>query len=516
MATNDKTPVGTGVSSENFGEDSESKSSNHLPGEHLTSEDVLGVVPMSGLFHDTTGDPFITMEGDGTVRTLPLRSREFTRWMAARCYRVFGQTPNKSLVDQVMTVCEGMAIYDGEEREVFVRVGHHNGATYVDLGDPSGRAIEIDEVGYRLVDRPPIPFRRGKGFGVLPEPESGGNVYDLAPILNLDGDDLDLVIVFLLSTLRPLGPYPVLYVSGEQGSAKTMASRLIRTLVDPNTAALRGDPKQPRDFLVTAEHAWVVGLDNLSSMPKGVADALCRLTSGTGNSVRQNYEDKEEVLFTATRPVIINGIPELTFRQDLADRALRVDCDPITDLQRRTESDVLRQFHEVWPLVLGALLDATSTALRRTEMVARRIQEVPRLADVAIHVEAAAPALGWDDGKGGGLMLNSRSAWRQSVLSADPLAAIVTAFAKKKGIFAPWTGTATELLKDLAIFDPAAVLPTAANVLSGQLRQLAPALRDEGVDVKWDRVGHGSRRSLIIKYKDPKTRDADDADGARQ
>ena len=42
----------------------------------------------------------------------------------------------------------------------------------------------------------------------------------------------------------------------------------------------------------------------------------------SGYLVRQLYTDQDEVLFDATRPVILNGIEDIVTRPDLADRAL--------------------------------------------------------------------------------------------------------------------------------------------------------------------------------------------------
>ncbi len=38
------------------------------------------------------------------------------------------------------------------------------------------------------------------------------------------------------STLRKRGPYPVIALSGEQGSAKSTFAAILRALLDPNTA----------------------------------------------------------------------------------------------------------------------------------------------------------------------------------------------------------------------------------------------------------------------------------------
>ncbi len=460
-------------------------------------------------FHDANDEAFVTIEDTGSFRTMAIKSGDFRRWMNAQYYSEVRKPLTPFIEQQVVGVLEGQALFEGEERETFVRVGHHGGRTYVDLGDPSGRAVEIDDLGYQVVERPPVAFVRGKGFGRLPIPEEGGRVDELSSVLNLDGDDLDLVVVFLLASLLPVGPYPVLYVSGEQGSAKSTSSRFIRTVIDPHSVPLRGDPRDPRDLLVSAEHSYVVAVDNLSSMPRGLADGLCRLTSGTGQSIRENYSDKGEVLFSASRPVIINGIPELTLRQDLADRSLRVDCQPITDRQRKSEDELHRQFEETHPRVLGALFSAASAGIAGLEAVRSRRLALPRLANVALYAEAAGPALGWEPGKAVALMLSARSTARRLAITSD-LSKVLIAFAKGSAAFAPWTGTATHLLVELDAYKGKARLPSAANAFSGRLNELIPALREVGVIITRDRVGHGSRRILTVRYVEPR---GDNADG---
>ena len=52
------------------------------------------------------------------------------------------------------------------------------------------------------------------------------------------------------------------------------------------------------------------------------------------------------------------------------------------------------------PGILGALLDAASAALANHADVNARLEgRLPRMADFAIWVEAAAPAIGWRAGR---------------------------------------------------------------------------------------------------------------------
>ena len=61
-----------------------------------------------------------------------------------------------------------------------------------------------------------------------------------------------LVVACLLAPLRSSGPYPSLAVSGEQGSAKTVLSKMLRALVDPNAAPVRALPRDERELMIAA------------------------------------------------------------------------------------------------------------------------------------------------------------------------------------------------------------------------------------------------------------------------
>jgi hypothetical protein len=110
-----------------------------------------------------------------------------------------------------------------------------------------------------------------------------------------------LVVAWLLATLRSSGPYPLLAISGEQGSAKTVLSKMLRALVDPNAAPVRALPREERELMIAANNGYVLAFDNLSGLPAWLSDALCRLASGGSFAVRQLYTDDDEVLFQAAR-----------------------------------------------------------------------------------------------------------------------------------------------------------------------------------------------------------------------
>jgi hypothetical protein len=110
--------------------------------------------------------------------------------------------------------------------------------------------------------------------------------------------------------------------------------RVLRALVDPNTAALRTTPRDERDLVIAANNGWLMALDNLSHLPDWLSDALCRLATGNGFATRELYTDAEEAIFATQRPIVKNGIEELATRGDLLDRSIVLYLPTIAEDQR--------------------------------------------------------------------------------------------------------------------------------------------------------------------------------------
>src|SRR6516164_9076794 len=274
-------------------------------------------------------------------------------------------------------------------------------------------------------------------------PQRGGSVEALASFLNLSSrDDFVLIVAWLLAGFRFGGPYPLLAISGEQGSAKTVLSKLLKALVDPNTAPVRALAREERDLMIAANNGYLLAFDNLSGLPFWLSDALCRLASGGSFAVRQLYTDDEEVLFQAARPIVLNGIEDVISRPDLADRAIFLTLPPIDQGRRRPEAELWREFEMARPRILGALLDAAAHGLRSLSGFDRRLEKLPRMADFTLWATACETAL-WPAGTFARTYEANRRAAIESMIDADPVASCVREIvARSKS----WIGTAAELL----------------------------------------------------------------------
>jgi hypothetical protein len=332
----------------------------------------------------------------------------------------------------------------------------------------------------------------------LPEPRAG-SIEELRPFLNLaDENSFILIVAWLVGALRPKGPYPILVLNGEQGSAKSTVSRLLRSVIDPSASCFRSYPRTERDVVISASNSWVLIFDNLSSLQPWFSDALCRISTGGGYATRELYKDKDETLFTDTRPIILNGITDIVHRHDLSDRCIFITLPPIKDEARRTEEQMNRKFDEARPGILGGLLDAVSTALKNYKSVT--LPSLPRMADFAKWIVAAEPSLPWPPGAFLAAYNENRKGAYTSALDADIFA---VAFREWFEGSEEWTGTASDLLQNIERDQDDKLLrhqawPKDATRVSTKLRRLSGFLRRLGIDVEFtDRSGKS--RKLTIK-----------------
>jgi hypothetical protein len=230
------------------GKAEESKKSDDTQAQQLTK-----ISTAAGLFHTPNATGYADISVNGHRETWAIRSKSFRQWLAREFYQRDGGVPNATAMQSALALIEAKAHFDGPERQVFVRVGSHDGRQYLDLADAGWNAIEIDEDGWRLEAEPPLRFRRAAGMLPLPIPERGGQIEKLRPFLNVKADDdFGLAVAWLLAAFRDRGPYPVLALSGVQGAAKSTFTAMLRSLVDPNTAPLRALPRDDRDLFIAA------------------------------------------------------------------------------------------------------------------------------------------------------------------------------------------------------------------------------------------------------------------------
>jgi len=335
----------------------------------------------------------------------------------------------------------------------------------------------------------------------LPVPRGGGSLDELNEFLNLKSDD-DRVLVSAAITyyMQPSGPYPVLCVHGEHGSAKSTRTKVIRSVIDPGTAPLSSAPRDERDLVIAANNSHLICMDNLSRLDAWLSDSICRLASGGGLRTRTLYSDTEETIFDAQRPIILNGIESLASRGDLVDRSLTIFLEPIPPESRREEKEFWAAFENARPRILGALLDAVVGGLRQVES-GIRLERKPRMADFAVWCVAEEVPLGFAPGAFIAAYTKNRTDNNTLALESSPVASAIMAFMTTS---TSWSGTATELLEKLAPLAGDAARqkgwPADGARLRKALPRVMPNLREAGVHIHvGHREGKSGRRVIRIE-----------------
>ena len=346
-------------------------------------------------------------------------SKDFRRWVTLRYHEKSGAALSGSALAEAVALAEAQALAKGDRgahRRAWRRVAKHGGAIILDLGgaNPWGerRAVEITAGGWRLL-KPgavPVAFLRAPDALPLPEPIAGAAQFgDLARFLNCPEGEILLAWAWLVTALRPFesgGAYPILALTGQQGSGKSLSSRFLQSLVDPTSLSGVAPPRDERDIYASAGARHLLAYDNLSGLRDDLADALCRIATGGAFTARALFSDFDQAAITALRPQLINGIPaSIAARNDLAERCIALELS--RPAHRIAEQELIAQWEAARPALLGLACDAIAAALRNLDRVTIE-GEAPRMIDAAL----------WAEGLGiaPGAMV---AAWRENRLSAD-------------------------------------------------------------------------------------------------
>lgn len=452
------------------------------------------------LFHDEGRIAYAVVNIGDHQETHGVRSRDFRLWLQGLYLAECGKTPSSQAMSDALLAVEGVAIHQRCEFPVFVRLAEWDGRIYLDLANEAWEVVEVSLEGWEVSQVAPINFRRTRGMAPLPRPERGGNLDELRKFVNVpDDESWILLVAWLVAALRSTGPYPIVTLTGEQGSAKSTTARVLRALVDPSLAALRTTPRDERDLAITANNNHVLAFDNLSGLSGWLSDALCRVATGGGFATRELYSDDQETIFDFVRPIILNGINDVVSRSDLLDRALMFNLPAIREEDRRPEEEFWRDFEEVRPRILGALLDAVAEGLRNIDTV--KLDRLPRMADFARWIVACEPALPWEAGAFMEAYVGNRADAVSLALESDCVAVAVKDFLEHKESF---EGTATELLDELVDYVPEKTAKTRAwpktpRTLSNRLRRAATFLRRTGIEIETGiREGNTGRRLVRL------------------
>jgi hypothetical protein len=197
-----------------------------------------------------------------------------------------------------------------------------------------------------------------------------------------------------MSLFVPDIAHTMLIVHGEQGAAKSLLQRLIKELVDPSRPILLTIHASRDEFVQQLSHNYVAYYDNVKTVPSWLADEACKAVTGIGQTKRKLYTNDEDVVYEYKRCLGFSGINIYLTEPDALDRSILIELIRIPRDKRKLESQILSEFEELKPKVLGYIFDLLVKALKI--MPSLQLNELPRMADFALWGEAISQAMGHD------------------------------------------------------------------------------------------------------------------------
>lgn len=458
------------------------------------------------LFFSLDGEPYALVHNGHRLDAIKIASSTYHNLLKKRFYDSKHNIPDAQAIKDAAGMLAAMAEFEGKRYPVYTRVGSHSGNLYLDLCNDAGEVAVVTRDGWHITQGPEVKFRRTQTMKPLPRPVKGGSIDELRQFLNVKSNkDWVLLVGWLLASLVHHINHAILVFHGNWGSAKSTATKLLRMLIDDDWSLLKADPLNVRDLLISATHTWCLAFDNLSHIPKWLSDALCRLATGGGLSARRLYSDDEEKVFDVKRPVILNGITEIVTKPDLLSRSQISYLPSIPADKRKYEEDLMREFEEARPRILGALLTAASVALRNLPNT--KPQQVPRLADYARFVTAGEEAFGWNPGTFMAAYKKNQEGLNRLALEASIIFRPLKKFIDECVSWSrSWEGTAHALLEEVESqagerLPRSKYWPQTPQHFSNLLREQAANLKEIGVEVTFKRAPTKDRDRLITIKK---------------
>lgn len=305
----------------------------------------------------------------------------------------------------------------------------------------------------------------------------------LGKLMNVSGDDLFLLSIYIVSLFFENISHPIIIFNGEHGACKSTAMRMICKIIDPDSKELLAFPEKKDDLINTLYNGYFIAFDNVSVIKNDISDILCKAVTGSSLNKRKLYTDNDEVVLNIKRPIGINGISIDISQSDLIDRSIIIDFKRLSNHKRKTDVEIFGLFNNLLPRILGEIFKVIYKVLKIRNVV--NIEKLPRMADFAHLGYCIAEAMNEGDGK------RFLEIYANNNLKAveDTLqnSSLVTSIIEFMGYKNEWKGSATELLQELLLtFSVGSVpgdFPTTTNSLSRSLTKYKHDLGKLGVEL---------------------------------
>ena len=453
------------------------------------------------LFKDQYGVCYGWLDISGHKEVIAIESGKFKRLLFKLFHENVGHVPSQGTIDGWVHMFHALADFEGDNTyPLSLRTAWHNGDIYYDMTNDKWQSVKITPEGWTLEGKTPIPmFARYKQTPQAePDRNYDGDIFDkFLQLTNLkEEEDRILLSVYIISLFIPDIQHVISQIHGEKGSAKSMLQTLIKDLVDPTKPKLLTIYNDQKEFIQQLAHNYLAFYDNLKFTPRWLSDEACKACTGVGSTKRKLFSNDDDIVYEYRRGLGFNGINLGLTEPDLLDRSIMVELQRIGKESRRQESEIMAEFLQVRPQLLGYIFDILVKALRIKPTI--KLDDLPRMADFAIWGEAIARAMGYRDLEFISVYYDNIGKQNVEAIENSALGQAISRFVKVKIKVegaeeaeerpCSWQGAMSQALDCLNTIaaenniDTSKDWPKAPNSLSRKLKPILSNLR-EGLDI---------------------------------
>lgn len=462
-------------------------------------------------FLNTNEESYVTTTYNHFCRTFKVQSKTFKSFLQQLL-------KDKGMIVKISDIANGIEDIEAHcqlsnvTKHVFNRIGYdERGSIIIDLANNKNEYVIIDKNSYNIVNNIKTPIVRHHLNSELPQPvecDLNASIDLIKKYLNLKrNDDLYLVLAFILKTfIINVKSCVILVFQGKQDSGKSIASELIKYIIDPSTPLLSSPPKNTEDLVITLNSCYLPAFDNLSGINNELSDFLCSLVYGVSYTKRTLYTDDDMKRYFNLRDLIFNGIEELSNRDDLNDRLIEIELESIDPKIRKDKTTLNKEMEIDRPKILHGLYLLLSITLKNLEHT--RVTNLPRMSDYARIGMAMFESLKMNPDKFIEIYQSNLNEKRYNSFWNDPLCSTIFDSLKnslersmdRDGNFTvpTLTGTSMELLEKIFKKDSKTYKPKSPRGFSVYLKRIEGMLKGQGIIYKQSRSS--TRREITIEF----------------
>lgn len=362
----------------------------------------------------------------------------------------------------------------------------------VDIGDSDYHYINITSKGWTIENDGDNYFTHNTRQVSMPMPKRGGDITKIFKYCRISKEMENIFIAYVCSCFIDI-IHPCLVIQGKAGSSKSTMSKFLKMIIDPcvnNAPCLF--PRNEREIKDVYNTNYFVAYDNLQKITNRQSDCLCSIVTGTQDIRRKLFTNFETCTSDLRQPIVLNGIKNIIVNEDMMERSIILELQPIASKEKRSERKLIFEFQKDLPDILGGIMDILAKALSTYE--ADTIPTPPRLIDFYEYGYYICES--WKKGQGAEFCAEYTLLVEKQLKNFSHK----TDFIEFVKMFLEdedneFRGTMSELwdnLRDYEYGTDLEVVPGSANRLSRDIRQHRTDFEENGIFIEFSRTPNNS------------------------